>query len=546
MLKSRDGICSTLFRSLGAFSEPIVNRSLMYLRTVARLHFSAPVLVILATLTLGCAGCGKRPPDPSAGNAAFFAGDYQGAVSRYREAFGPQPDDPSVSSRMAIAQFMLGTDYPAFIESFNHYVRTSGELDRFQPVRAALQVLRSDKFGGLEASNAESPFLSGRDIPHFMQMRLLSQLARRITQGKSGDAAKAQALMDWVLRNVRPAPDERDGDPPADPWSIVMRGYGVCDRGAWVLVTLAQQAGLRAHILYLRNPDDPALPSPHTLATIRMDGRWALADTYGGFWLRDGEHDFLTLEDILARPEALQPILEADPSYPLQPRWFLKAMWYLTFVPQALLPRMKLLQQILQKELPENAGIPILSQDLPGEVIQALTPTATEDAMSSAFRFPYTFPGREDQADLWPYPFQLARKAAPGFEYYRGLPEEQAQNRRFREARFHQLLGNGGRALPLYDSLIEENGPIAEAARFFSALCRLDPAQEGGSADGIRAYIEKFPAGEWRDQALLLLGLHLLERGEREEAESTLKRVEGPRRWAARMARKTRPQAETP
>lgn len=486
------------------------------------------------------AGCAKPPPDPSAGNQAFFSGDYTSALSSYHEAFGPMPQDAAVCGRMAISHYLVGRDYPAFIELYNHYLRISGKLDRFRPSKASLQILESEKFGALQPSNAETLFLAQRDIPHLMRMRLLSQVARRVTREEKTEKDKVQSLVDWVIRNIRPTPDEVDGDAPADPWGILMRGYGVCDRGAWVLVSLAQQVKLHAHIVYLRNPDDPNLASPHTLATVQVDGQWILCDTYAGFILRDGEGKFLTLEDILDRDDVLQPALAESPEYPLHPRLFEKAMIYLTFFPGAILPRMSLLQQLFREELGDSADIPLVFQDLRDEVFRVVgqkgVPPAGPSEETVTFSFPHKFPGRDYQAEVWPYPFRLVKDSRPGFEFYRGLPDAQAKNKNFRDARFHQLFGDFPKAILAFESASAEEPGLAEHGLFFAACSKLEAQQAAEAIAGLEAYIEKFPQGTWRDQARLLLALSYQGQGNKVQAKTCFEKVEGPRRLGAWMA----------
>ncbi len=86
------------------------------------------------------------------------------------------------------------------------------------------------------------------------------------------------------------------------PYRIWERGYGVCDRQAWVLCELATQLGYETQIVYLRDPKTGV--SPHTVCEIRKgrDQVW-LADPY-----LDALLSGVSAESLAADPARLQSI----------------------------------------------------------------------------------------------------------------------------------------------------------------------------------------------------------------------------------------------
>ena len=91
------------------------------------------------------------------------------------------------------------------------------------------------------------------------------QQARTITSGEPGDVEKLFAA---VVDRVEP----KEHKSPQPPWprEIWRRGWGACDRQAWVLCELAYQCGWETQIVYLVDPKTGV--SPHTVCELRRPG----------------------------------------------------------------------------------------------------------------------------------------------------------------------------------------------------------------------------------------------------------------------------------
>jgi hypothetical protein len=126
-------------------------------------------------------------------------------------------------------------------------------------------------------------------------VQFFRRTAGRLTAGKSGDREALEALMDWTHENVRPqyaAPGRLVSDTFLD---IVRRGWGYCDQSAHVFATLAHFAGYDARLLFLRRADGV---SPHTVAEVRVDGRWVVVDPWLGVMLVDRAGNLAGVADL--------------------------------------------------------------------------------------------------------------------------------------------------------------------------------------------------------------------------------------------------------
>jgi len=497
---------------------------------------------LLVLLLIGLAGCGKRAPDPSRGNAAFLSGDYQKALREYRDQFGPRPQNDAVATRMALSSFILGK-YSDFLQTYNLSLRLTGLHEQFQPSAVSVQILTAEKHGGMDQKTVLSPYLlppqTAQDLPHLIRTRLLKSIAARVVKDCKTQEGKALAILDFVHRNVRPQPEETEDDMQAGPIGVLMRGYGVRERSAWAFVVLARQSGLPAQIVSLRDPDDPKLKSVHTLVMARVKDQFVLLDTYAGIPLADpATGDLLSLEMVLAEPSPLPAILADTSDYPLDAKYFKKALVLIVLTPEAVLPRMAVLQEVIRRELPNARDLPRVAEDPKAEILSCLTrPGSTEDAKppQGLHELPYTFPNREYQADIWGYPFRHLRETPGGFEYYRSLPKAQAEDPTYRNGRLQQLLGNFLEAIAAYKQAGNKE-TLVEACAYNTAICAYEMGKLARAVEGLETYLEKYPDGVWKNLACLHLGLALERQGLAARAREYLEKVTGPKALAARRA----------
>ena len=123
---------------------------------------------------------------------------------------------------------------------------------------------------GYTSLNPQS-FFSGKDR--------VKKLALSVVEGQTTELGKAEALVDWVQLHVRPATSAPTTVITDDYVNIIKRGWGYCDQLAHVFATMATYVGLEAEQLQLFRDDGS---SPHTLAMVKIDGKWRIASTWRG------------------------------------------------------------------------------------------------------------------------------------------------------------------------------------------------------------------------------------------------------------------------
>ena len=128
------------------------------------------------------------------------------------------------------------------------------------------------KSEGIRAAYFDRPF-NRLDYQAWRHAYFFQQAAWKITGDRTDDITALQAA---VVERVSPNEPQVQG---AWPYGIWQRGFGLCDRQAWVLCELAYQLGWETQIVYLRDPKTNA--SPHTLCELRKgaDRVW-YADPY--------------------------------------------------------------------------------------------------------------------------------------------------------------------------------------------------------------------------------------------------------------------------
>ena len=123
---------------------------------------------------------------------------------------------------------------------------------------------------GYTSLNPQS-FFSGKDR--------VKKLALSVVEGQTTELGKAEALIDWVQLHVRSQTSAPTTVITDDYVNIIKRGWGYCDQMAHVFAAMATYVGLEAEQLQLFSDDGS---SPHTLAMVKIDGKWRIASTWRG------------------------------------------------------------------------------------------------------------------------------------------------------------------------------------------------------------------------------------------------------------------------
>jgi hypothetical protein len=123
---------------------------------------------------------------------------------------------------------------------------------------------------GYTSLNPQS-FFSGKDR--------VKKLALSVVEGQTTELGKAEALIDWVQLHVRSQTSAPTTVITDDYVNVIKRGWGYCDQMAHVFATMATYVGLEAEQLQLFSDDGS---SPHTLAMVKIEGKWRIASTWRG------------------------------------------------------------------------------------------------------------------------------------------------------------------------------------------------------------------------------------------------------------------------
>ena len=231
---------------------------------------------------------------------------------------------------------------------------------------------------GVESEFLGQPYTKW-DFQLWQHALFFNQLARAIDGSEPGDI---QNLFDAVIKHVRP--EESQSHHVAWPREIWRRGWGVCDRQAWVLCELAYQSGWQTQVVYLV---DAKGVSPHTVAELRRPGGdvW-FADPFCKVLLRG-----MSIDDVAADSRKLHEIWpnRADFRAAIQ-----NSVFWTPAYPQDYCVRNQLLYDrlaaMLGNRCPKFGADPRLRMLRYGE----LRPEPGSG-------------GREFKMDVWFYPFKL-------------------------------------------------------------------------------------------------------------------------------------------
>lgn len=115
----------------------------------------------------------------------------------------------------------------------------------------------------------------------------LKTISSGLVTETTGDLEAAQAMFDWVVRNIQlDGAGPLENGPPKPPvlrqfpWQTVLYGHGTAEERAWVFLALARQQGLRVVILGL--PEKEGGAAKFWLPALLHDGQLYLFDTQLG------------------------------------------------------------------------------------------------------------------------------------------------------------------------------------------------------------------------------------------------------------------------
>lgn len=120
------------------------------------------------------------------------------------------------------------------------------------------------------------------DAFFWLQAQLMKRIAVDIKQTSQAENLISH-IFAQVKKRVQPSGDGKDIG--AYPFHIWQRGFGVCDRQAWVFCEISYQLGANTSVIYLIDPlKEQAL---HTICEVEYEGRHYIVDTLYNVFLPD-------------------------------------------------------------------------------------------------------------------------------------------------------------------------------------------------------------------------------------------------------------------
>jgi tetratricopeptide (TPR) repeat protein len=203
------------------------------------------------------------------------------------------------------------------------------------------------KYHGLEEKYYAKKIFDEHDVRFIWGRRCLYERALSLTKAQKTFENKLRSLLNWVYMNVNSScSGDFDESIGVMPETLMMRGFGLCDRTAVLFVELCRQLDIPALLYVFRNEDGS---SPHTVVAIFHKGKWFIADTYHGILYRNAQGKLLGLKKIQDQPMLLKHYdMFKDEKFL---KAFLRGSFHWVFDPRALTLRMQRKNRGLQDKM---------------------------------------------------------------------------------------------------------------------------------------------------------------------------------------------------
>lgn len=450
---------------------------------------AATLLVILICLS----GCGEKPEVSGHFDRAIAftrSGRIDEGIGELEEVITLDPEHARAHLSLGVLYLCKGLSEKA-LSALNNGVAL---LPDYEPVtdKTLNSMLQRYKLTPQEISERS---YNMADIAYIWRCLKYKEACAHIIRERKSEREKLLALFDWTYRNVAIAIPKEDYA--ALPLDIMLRGYGYCDRSAWVFATLADQAGYRAGIFYLRDPD--TLVSPHTVAIIFLEEKWVVFDTYSGIHFKKQDGEFTGLNDVMSEPSITHHI----PRY--KEYWskcFEKGYVWIPVEAEGGLPKMQLIEEILN----EFSLQPPKVYHNPAEEL-AFSIGSLQGAVPSTLSVNLPFKIKNYLVDIWFYPFNLRFYYMTG-EFNENVERCNPQLEYYRSARADFVSGDYQKAFKEYDRLLK-NPPDrnhSDDLLYFKSLALFELKDWEKTCQELRRYLEEYPEGRWKAGAIYHLG----------------------------------------
>jgi len=353
---------------------------------------------------------------------------------------------------------------------------------------------------GFSENELQEKFLNIQDIKYIARCFLYKKITDNIVKGQKLSLEKqAEKLFKWTVRNI--AQDAGREDFPALPLDIMLRGYGVCDRSAWVLTVLARQLGIKGGIFYLIDPKEKI--SPHTVALLYLNNEWCVFDPYKEVILkssRDGSS--LGIDEILKNPLLVKKAYPKDPSFI---KAFEEGILWIPGTSRGYFPKLEIIEKIINGFIEEA---PVIFWDLSEEIDFAIRTFLNPDSISRVTSNDMLFQtdDKKVRAGVWFYPFRLEQYYFSG-KFLANVEKELPYFFLYKEGRLDYLQGEYEEAIARFGKLMKSSLPqdLKEDIYYFQALTHLEKGDRDKARSLFEQYLKEYPEGRWKNKVEKLI-----------------------------------------
>jgi len=171
---------------------------------------------------------------------------------------------------------------------------------------------------------------------------LFQGIAKNLTVNIKSDIDKAGNVAFWVFNNIEGFESYQRSlfTPVIDDnfLNIYKRGFGHCDQSAHVYATMMHLIGFESKLLMLKDDNGS---SPHTVAVVKINGKFMIVDTAFKFIFLDKNKNIIgvdelenseVFDDYLKVVEDARKVIRIPSSVPkLKPAWFKNGTYFETF-----------------------------------------------------------------------------------------------------------------------------------------------------------------------------------------------------------------------
>lgn len=273
-------------------------------------------------------------------------------------------------------------------QRLNQYLaesRSAGETP-IEPLDSDVRRNLAARLSPMQLQDVESPQFGLTDSIHLETCFLFQRILEHVTARAETDLAKAEALFDWLIRNLQLEPSS-SRTLPLPPRIAIMVGHGMEHERAWAFMELLRQIDIPCVLLaYESKTDDnsAAVYVPWLPAAI-VDKQLYLFDTAIGLPVPGpGGKGVATLRQVRDDPSLLRQLdVDAQRPYRVQPEQLGKLIVLVESTPAYWSPRMRFLQQKLS-----GSNRAVLTSDLK-QVVAKAGEAIGEGIVQELWEFPY-------------------------------------------------------------------------------------------------------------------------------------------------------------